>query len=71
MTTIGEWTIKIRTQSPAGDSRTGQNIDVLKLMEAMGWHLPITWTYKVLGTNEDGSYEVVQKDWWASYRRKG
>ena len=58
MTMIGEWTITVRTQSPAGDSRTGQNIQVLKLIEALGWNLPVTKTYRILGTNEDGSYGV-------------
>jgi hypothetical protein len=67
MTTIGEWTIKVRTQSPSGGRFTGQNMEVLKLLEALGWNLPITETYRILGTSEDGSYEVVQKD----KRRKG
>ena len=57
-TTIGEWTITIRTQSLNGNPTNGQNSDVLKLISSLGYNLPVTHSYKVLGTNEDGSYQV-------------
>jgi hypothetical protein len=58
MAKIGEWTITIRTQSKSGNPNDGQNLEVLKLIEAFAYNLPVDHSYKVLGTNEDGSYKV-------------
>ena len=62
MTTIGEWTIRVRTQSENGNPATGQNIEVMKLVQAIAWNLPVKHDYQILGTNEDGSYEVEQEE---------
>ncbi len=47
MSTKGEWTIKVTTDSKQ------ENEQVEKLINAIGWNLPIIKTFKNLGENNE------------------